>query len=200
MSADPLSTIPREKGAQYGQGVPRGGLQGNPDEVAQVQRPGPTCEVAGGDVEVFTSPLAPTCKWHLVIPGEPVAKGRPKFTTIGGFARAYTPKKTERYEDTVKYFARREWKTEPLRDVAITARIVAYRSIPTSLSKAKRAAAIAGTLHPISRPDHDNYSKIVCDALNGIVFADDAAITECHTFKRYSEQPRMEIVLTWGAQ
>lgn len=137
--------------------------------------------------------------WSLSIPGEPVAKGRPKFTTIAGHARAYTPKKTERYEDTVKYFARREWKAEPLRDVAITARIVAYRSIPTSLSKAKRAAAIAGTLHPISRPDHDNYSKIVCDALNGIVFADDAAIVDCWTSKRYSEQPRMEIVLTWGA-
>lgn len=138
-------------------------------------------------------------RWFLEIPGEPVAKGRPKFTTIGGFARAYTPKKTERYEDTVKYFARRAWTADPLVGVAIEATITAYRSVPTSLSKAKRAAALSGTLRPISRPDWDNYGKIVCDALNGIVFADDAAITDCITRKRYSDQPRMEILLTWGA-
>lgn len=28
---------------------------------------------------------------ELTIPGEVIAKGRPKFTSIGGYARAYTP-------------------------------------------------------------------------------------------------------------
>ena len=38
----------------------------------------------------------------VVIPGEPVGKGRPKFSTFNGHAVAYTPKKTVSYENLVK--------------------------------------------------------------------------------------------------
>ena len=40
-------SISRESGAQYGQGVPGGELQGNLREVAQVQRPAPNAAAAG---------------------------------------------------------------------------------------------------------------------------------------------------------
>ena len=36
-------------------------------------------------------------KLRFVVPGEAVGKGRPKFTMQGGFAKAYTPKKTSDY-------------------------------------------------------------------------------------------------------
>ena len=39
---------------------------------------------------------------QFTVPGQPVAKGRPKFTMQGGFARAYTPKKTADYEALAK--------------------------------------------------------------------------------------------------
>ena len=42
---------------------------------------------------------------RIVIPGVPVAKGRPKFSARGGFARAYTPSKTANYETLVKLSA-----------------------------------------------------------------------------------------------
>ena len=139
-------------------------------------------------------------EWSLEVPGEPVAKGRPRFAVVAGHARAYTPKKTAKYEDTIKWFARKEWRGDPLVGIPLEALITAYRPIPSSLSKARRAAALAGQLAPISRPDFDNYAKIVCDALNGIVFADDAAITDCTTLKRYSDRPRIAIRLRWRDQ
>lgn len=140
-------------------------------------------------------------EWRLVIPGEPASKGRPRFRNIKTasreFVSTYTPAKTRRYEDSVRYAAHQEWGRDLLRDTAISATVIAYRAIPSSFSKAKTAAAIAGTVRPITRPDHDNYSKIACDALNEIVYADDSAIVDCIARKFYSLNPRLEIVLTW---
>lgn len=140
-------------------------------------------------------------EWRLVIPGEPASKGRPRFrnikTATKDFVSTYTPAKTRKYEDRVRYAAQMEWNRDLLRDTAICATVVAYRAIPSSFSKAKFSAAVAGTLRPITRPDHDNYSKIACDALNEIVYADDSAIVDCFARKFYSLNPRLEIVLTW---
>ena len=43
-----------------------------------------------------------------MIPGEPVAKGRPKFSTRGGFVKAITPEKTANYETLVKLAFKQE--------------------------------------------------------------------------------------------
>ncbi|SAK33221.1 endodeoxyribonuclease RusA [Burkholderia multivorans] len=38
----------------------------------------------------------------FVVPGKPVAKGRPRFVRRGPHVRTYTPEPTERYENLVK--------------------------------------------------------------------------------------------------
>lgn len=48
---------------------------------------------------------------------------------------------------------------------------------------------------PDSKPDLDNLTKLVCDALNGIVWMDDAQVTDCIVKKRYDVTPRTEIVV-----
>ena len=35
----------------------------------------------------------------LVIYGEPIAQGRPRFTTVNGFARAYDPAKSRNFKE-----------------------------------------------------------------------------------------------------
>ena len=47
-------------------------------------------------------------RYYFVIPGEPVAKGRPKFSTRGGFVKAITPEKTANYETLVKLAFKQE--------------------------------------------------------------------------------------------
>jgi len=140
--------------------------------------------------------------WALTIPGEPVAKGRARTVRIKtksgkDFVSTYTPKKTVAYEDTIRYFAQREWNRELLAGVPIFARIIAYRSIPTSLSKGKREDAIAGRMRPIVKPDWDNYGKTVSDAFQDIVYANDSAIVDAWVSKYYALVPRMEIKLSW---
>lgn len=51
---------------------------------------------------------------------------------------------------------------------------------------------MSGLLAPATRPDFDNCSKMV-DALNGIVWIDDAQVVTAVIHKRYSDQPRLVI-------
>lgn len=130
----------------------------------------------------------------ITIPGAPVAKGRPRMSTMNGFARAFTPPKTKRYEDLIRLEAGRIMAGRDMLHGALSATVRAFVPIPSSMSKKRRAEALAGVLRPITRPDIDNYVKTL-DALNGIVFRDDSQIAELIATKHYSDRPRLEIEL-----
>lgn len=109
--------------------------------------------------------------------------------------RAITPKKTREYENVIKVFAQKEMKalkSKPLQ-CAVVVMIDAYRSIPKSFTKKKRAEIEAGTLRPTTKPDADNIAKAVLDALNGVVFHDDNQVVSLSVQKFYSDDPRVEI-------
>ena len=122
---------------------------------------------------------------ELTIPGEVIAKGRPKFTSRGGYARAYTPKKTRDYEALVKYYAL-QLKQEPLTE-AIEVAISVHRVPPKSWSKKKQKEALDGVIKPVVKSDIDNYCKSIIDGLNGILFQDDKQICKLIATKEYSE-------------
>lgn len=73
--------------------------------------------------------------------------------------------------------------TEPL---SLT--IEFHMALPASWSK-KKASAHLKTPH-VSVPDLDNLTKFVNDALNGILWKDDALIYEFQAQKFYSEEPK----------
>lgn len=136
----------------------------------------------------------------FTIPGDPVGKGRPRFARVGNFVKAYTPKKTQTYEDIVRYHALEAWQGRALLDgVPIQLDVHCYIAVPASWSKKKRAAALVfGGLRPIGKPDADNFLKLVADALNGVIYRDDSAIWDARVTKQYSEVARTEISLTWN--
>ncbi len=113
----------------------------------------------------------------FTIHGEPVAKGRAKFCVRGGHAMAYTPAKTRVAEGDFRSQSL-PYKPKELITGAISLSIVIYKAIPKSFSKKKVILAGAGEISPITRPDFDNYAKLVCDAMNGIFWKDDAQITD----------------------
>ena len=116
------------------------------------------------------------------VPGQPVAKGRPRFTR-GGFA--YTPAKTARYEQRVRAAALRVMDGSPPLEGPIALRLMFNMEVPKSWPKKKRADAFSGKVLPISRPDIDNICKCVIDGLNGVLFKDDSQITDLIASKRY---------------
>jgi Holliday junction resolvase RusA-like endonuclease len=123
------------------------------------------------------------------IPGQPVAKGRPRFVQRGAHVGTYTPVKTASYENLVKLSA-----AEAMRGLEPSARPVALQvtlnlQIPASWSKKRRAAAAAGAIRATKKPDADNVLKGIKDGCNGIVWADDAQVVRIVLEKRYSETP-----------
>ena len=54
---------------------------------------------------------------------------------------------------------------------------------------------VAGDIRPTKKPDFDNVTKAVCDALNGVAYDDDSQIVDAMARKFYSEQPRIEVII-----
>lgn len=129
----------------------------------------------------------------FIIPGEPVAKGRPRMTRSG---HVYTPSKTRLYEEHVRVAFKQKRDAEQFYSYPLRVFIAAYFSIPKSVSKKKRLA-MDGTPHT-KKCDADNVAKAVLDALNGVAFADDSAIHDLHIVKRYTmDEPRVEVTFEW---
>lgn len=135
--------------------------------------------------------------WTFQVPGEPVAKGRPKLGTVNGRAMAFTPKKTRTFESTVREIVGKAWTREPIAERPIFVRMTFVRLIPQSWPIKKRNAAIAGTLFPTGRPDLDNFQKAITDAMNTIVYTDDALIVGIEARKVYGAIPHAVVTLTW---
>jgi len=124
----------------------------------------------------------------VIIAGEPVAKGRPRFTRRG---IAYTPAHTRKHEAHSRLAAQLAMDGRPPIDMPVRIELLVELPVPASWSRRKTADAITGHIRPTSRPDVDNYLKAILDAINTIVVADDAQVVEVYTKKNFSVAPKM---------
>lgn len=135
---------------------------------------------------------------NFTVPGDPVPKGRPKFTTVNGRAKAYTPKKTKHYEEVITVFAKMAMRGAAPLAGPVSVKIGIFLAIPASWSKKKKEMALVGEVLPTTKSaDVDNVCKSILDGMNGVVFIDDALVVNLFGSKCYSIEPRVEIqVLT----
>jgi len=56
---------------------------------------------------------------------------------------------------------------------------------------------LMGFARPKKKPDCDNIAKIICDALNGIVYHDDSQVVDLEIRKYYSDEPKVKIRMEW---
>lgn len=135
---------------------------------------------------------------RVFIPGEPCAQGRPRFSTAGGFVRAYDPAKSRNYKAYVKAVCAEEAKKQGWlfnTDLPLKVEIIAGLSIPSSKSKKWKQAAMDGKEKPTKKPDVDNIVKTVTDALSGVIYKDDKQITSLVVGKIYSVRPGVALVI-----
>lgn len=134
--------------------------------------------------------------FSLTIGGAPIPKGRPKFTAHGGFAKAYTPKKTRDYEQEVARCVKEAMELQSVPapfEGAVRVRIDAYFPIPKSASKKDRDAMDNSIIPMVGRKDVDNIAKAILDAMNGIAYTDDGQVIDLRVTKAYSAFPRVGI-------
>jgi Holliday junction resolvase RusA-like endonuclease len=137
---------------------------------------------------------------HLIFPMEPVPKARARVVVRDGKVRAYTPDKTAAAEEFIRASAiswanRQGVKRFPIFEEGLPIRMRALfiRSRPKSLPKR--------VLMPTSRPDLDNYTKLLKDSIRGIIYHDDSDVVGELAEKEYVEDggiPRVELTV-WEA-
>lgn len=108
------------------------------------------------------------------VPGQPVAKARPRVTRRG----TYTPKRTRDYERAVGEAALVAWAA---RRVTIAGPVAVEVEFTMKVAQKR----LWGNFHPV-RPDVDNLAKVLLDGLHAIM-ADDASVARLSATKRYGE-------------
>lgn len=113
-------------------------------------------------------------KIKFEIPGEPVAKARPRVVN----GHAFTPKGTKTFEKAVRVFAEHAMKVSRAEMLtgAVRLTVKAFFGIRNSWTVKKKQEALDGSFQHLQRPDWDNVFKAVSDALNGICFKDDSQV------------------------
>jgi Holliday junction resolvase RusA-like endonuclease len=135
------------------------------------------------------------------IPGQPQAWQRAGSRIVQArdgrqFVSHYTKAKTRAEERTVRAIAADAMDMTPPLAGPLAIELVAHMMVPASWSRSKRQRALAGLLLPTTKPDLDNLAKLVKDALNRIVYRDDAQVVRATLSKLYAERPRTKITVT----
>jgi Holliday junction resolvase RusA-like endonuclease len=125
---------------------------------------------------------------RFMVPINPVGKGRPRF----GNGRAYTPARTRKAEADIAIMAKSAMRGRQALAGPVVLDVRAFFPIPPSWPKWKRDSAATQRIFPTGPIDADNILKLVGDALNGIVFVDDAQVVSAAVHKDYGS-PRLEI-------
>lgn len=132
---------------------------------------------------------------RFTVPGQPVAKGRPRMAVRNGHPTAYTPAKTVAYEGLIAMAAEKAMEGRALIEGAVHIVVTATFQIPASWSKKRKAAASSSLAWHTGRPDGDNIMKAVGDGLNGVVWKDDSQVALCKVQKLYGEKPGLDVLV-----
>ena len=137
----------------------------------------------------------------IILQGHPQGKGRARAFVRGGHVGHYTPEKTRTYEGMIRTAAMDAVGDRAPLDEPVDFELRAVFPVPASWSERKRQQAIIGEIKPGKKPDLDNIAKAWNDALNGVVYRDDALICRMTLDKRYGPQPLVVVtVAKAGAQ
>jgi len=134
------------------------------------------------------------------IDGEIKPQARPRTAVIAGHAIIYDPKESKEFKNFVKMTAAK-YAPVSLLEGPLALSITVYRMVPKSFSAKRRVQALDpedGRIYPVTRPDVSNYVKGIEDALTGIIWKDDAQITDLFVFKRFGEKPGAQIIIQGG--
>ena len=126
---------------------------------------------------------------ELIVYGKAIGKKSPKVAQRGKFIQLYTDTKTRTYEQDIKNEYIEKYGDHmlfaPKTPLVVT--ITEIRAITLSASKKRAKQALDGQIAPITKPDTDNISKSVLDALKSLAFDDDSRVVEEHIYKKFGE-------------
>lgn len=139
----------------------------------------------------------------VTLDGPPQGKGRPRFRVVAPkgrapFATVYTPAETVAYEKALAWQAKAAMRGRHKFEGPVAVVMIAFFAVPASWSRKDRADALAGHIRPTGKPDGDNVLKML-DALNGLMWNDDAQVVEATVVKLYAEKAMLRVAIAPAA-
>jgi Holliday junction resolvase RusA-like endonuclease len=132
----------------------------------------------------------------IIVNSKPKAQARPKFSMRGKHAVAYDPdRNTKAY---AKLIIAQQFDLRLECPIELT--IAFFMPISKSTSKKKHALMLSNEIKHQKLGDLDNLAKLYMDAMNDVVFADDKQVWKMSLEKRYSDNPHVEIIVSWQEQ
>lgn len=133
--------------------------------------------------------------------GLPRGQGRPRATARRGFATVYKASADRTYESSVRRVAEAAMSGRPPFEGPLILSVRFRLPIPKSATKRTRSAMAAGLIAPTTKPDLSNALKAIEDAMNRVVFIDDAQVVRGVQEKIYAEVPGVDVILLpWTPQ
>ncbi len=129
--------------------------------------------------------------YEFEVIGDIVGKERPRVNTYTYMV--YTPNRTKEYEKLIQQYFKIKYPNHETLLGRLSVEIIAYMKIPKNTSKKKSNEMIEGNISPTKKPDIDNITKSVLDAMNKFVFKDDNQISKLAVEKRYGETEKVYI-------
>lgn len=123
---------------------------------------------------------------------EPIQQARPMATHFGRGIRMYDPPRVAKYKRDLGKLCRSLYRKQPL-DGPLSLKVVFFRPVQKSISKVEHQRRVSAEHRPTVKPDTSNYLKSFEDALNGILWVDDALIVHEEVDKFYSDEPHIDV-------
>ena len=134
---------------------------------------------------------------YIKIPGNPIAKKRPRFARRGKFVTTYSDQQTEEGKALAIIMGQVEGR---LRGPVSVSFVFQLQRPKGHYGSGKNSGKLkeSAPKHPISKPDIDNYVKFYMDVLNDCAWVDDCQVFQLSAVKLYSDncEPLTSIVIT----
>lgn len=127
-------------------------------------------------------------RYEIEIPFEVIPVQSVRVRRIGKHIATYQPAKVVNFKRQVAEYVTEDLKHETIplfSGIPLEVHFGFYFKPPKSLK--------GSPVYKITRPDIDNCGKALQDALTGILWADDSLIAVRHSFKLYSDTPKIRI-------
>ena len=108
------------------------------------------------------------------------------------FVHEYPNPESAAWEKAIGQLAAIHMRGRPPTTRPVALLVHVFKPVPESWSARDYNAALGAAVLPTEKPDWDNYGKIT-DALNSIVWVDDAQVVDGRVIKRYSTHPALRI-------
>ena len=123
----------------------------------------------------------------MTIPMEPKPKLRPRFRVYRNKVFTHTPIETKTFEHRIAaYYLEKAEGFKFDKGVPLSVTLRFGLPVPKSFTKKKCRQIETGELWHTVKPDCDNLTKSILDALNGVAWHDDAQIVNLSVHKGYS--------------